>query len=222
MLLWTDLPVPGVSTASRAGLFGVVTGGSTILRGPGGMLRGQQRLRARPGDERAPAVLPGPFGGELLAAAGITDVGVFLTHPDDPADPLARCASWSLTAVTMVIMAWRSGKLLQAIGVLDLGDLGSSSCSRQTTCSSGSRRSFEPSRRRLVGQCAVPGSWGVGDAHDPGPVPGPRAWGMRNFQYYFALVQDDYVPAPDVRVRRAQLVPADLGRGWDTWRSSSI
>ncbi len=104
----------------KGGLFGVLTGGSRILRGPGGMLEDNN-------DFALALVMSVPLLFYLGRAEGrrslriLCDVGVvltiitiFLTH--------SRGAAVATTAA-LLVMAWRSGNFLKALAGLFLGSL---------------------------------------------------------------------------------------------------
>lgn len=116
ILLWTVCLCLGFYGV-KGGLFGVLTGGSTIMRGPGGMLLDNN-------DFALALVMNVPLlfylgHGETNfwlrrtadVGVGLTALTILLTH--------SRGAFLSLTVVALVI-AWRSGKLLQAFGTLVL------------------------------------------------------------------------------------------------------
>jgi len=102
----------------KGGLFGVLTGGTRILRGPGGMLEDNN-------DFALALVMNVPLLFYMGRAEGkvwlrrlcdvamvLTAVTIFLTH--------SRGAALALIACLLVI-AWRSGKLFKAVLALGLG-----------------------------------------------------------------------------------------------------
>lgn len=116
ILLWTVCLCLGFY-GIKGGMFGVLTGGSPILRGPGGMLLDNN-------DFALALVMNVPLlfylgHGETNfwlrrtadVGVGLTVLTILLTH--------SRGAFLALTIVALVI-AWRSGKLLQAVGSLTL------------------------------------------------------------------------------------------------------
>jgi putative inorganic carbon (HCO3(-)) transporter len=105
----------------KGGLFGVLTGGARILRGPGGMLEDNN-------DFALALVMNVPLLFYLGRAEGklwvrrlcdvamvLTMVTVFLTH--------SRGAAVAMIA-TLLVIAWRSGSLIKAILTMTLGGVG--------------------------------------------------------------------------------------------------
>lgn len=104
----------------KGGLVGVLTGGGRILRGPGGMLEDNNDF-ALALVMNVPLLFylgrsEGKRGLRILCDVGVvlTIVTIFLTH--------SRGAAVAMTA-TLLVMAWRSGNFVKAIGGLALGAL---------------------------------------------------------------------------------------------------
>ena len=116
LLLWTialSLGFYGV----KSGLFGLLTGGGRILRGPGGLLEDNN-------DFALALVMNVPllfYLGQaesklwvrtgMKVAVALTLIAILLTHSR---------GGFLAAVATLLAMAWRSGKLLQAFGTLAL------------------------------------------------------------------------------------------------------
>ncbi len=166
----------------KGGLFGVLTGGAPIIRGPGGMLEDNNdfalalvmnipQLFHLGRSEKIPWVKTATNVGVLL-----TMVTILLTH--------SRGAFVALVA-TLLWMAWISGRLFQAMGtlgvlaVLFLAFAPANVLDRLATISQGAEESSAAARLR---------SWSVAFRMiEDHPVMGV---GLRNFQEHFVEYSD--------------------------------